>query len=83
MALEMLSRLPEGLLATTAARFPRVLDVLARAWGSPARFHRELDRLVFDERGGREGFPPAVLAELSELRMRYERWVGPASRLGR
>ena len=82
-AREMLQRLPGGMLAATAARFPHVLDALAAGWPDPATFHATLDRLVYDERGGRAGFPVEVLAELAELRDCYERWVGPRSRVGR
>jgi hypothetical protein len=80
---EMMLRLPAHLLRHTAARFPHVLEPIARDWASPDRLHATLDALVFDDRGGREGFPPEVLTELAELRACHERWVGPRSPLGR
>jgi hypothetical protein len=80
---EMMLRLPAHLLRHTAARFAHVLEPIARDWASPERLHATLDALVFDDRGGREGFPPEVLTELAELRACHERWVGPRSPLGR
>ena len=80
---ELLWRLPAGQLERTAARFPHVLEAIARAWATPARMHATLDSLMFDERGGRSGFPIEVLQELGELRACYERWVGPRSTRGR
>jgi hypothetical protein len=82
-ALEMLERLPGGMLHHTAAGYPHVLEAIARDWAEPARLHATLDALVFDLRGGRRGFPAEVLAELAELRRCHERWVGPRTPLGR
>jgi hypothetical protein len=80
---EMMLRLPAGLLRQTAARYPHVLEAIARDWASPARLQATLDALVYDERGGRSGFPADVLLELSELRACHERWVGPRTAHGR
>jgi hypothetical protein len=81
--LEMLERLPGGMLRHTAAAFPHVLEAIARDWAQPARLHATIDALVYDLRGGRSGFPAQVLAELAELRRCHERWVGPRTPLGR
>ncbi len=83
LAKELLERLPAGQLEQTAAGYPHVVDTIARAWASPTKMHATLDALVFDERGGRAGFPLAVMAELGELRACYERWVGPRTMRGR
>jgi hypothetical protein len=45
--------------------------------------HATLDALMYDERGGRAGFPPDVLLELAELRDCYERCVAPRTARGR
>jgi hypothetical protein len=79
----MMLRLPAHLLRHTAARFAHVLEPIARDWASPERLHATLDALVFDDRGGRAGFPPEVLTELAELRACHERWVGPRTTRGR
>ncbi|MFO0235693.1 MAG: hypothetical protein ACK51M_22075 [Burkholderiales bacterium] len=80
---EMMRRLPGNLLRRTAADFPHMLEAIARDWATPDRFHAMLDAFVFDDRGGRAGFPPEVLLELAELRTCHERWVGPRTTLGR
>jgi len=82
-AVELLMRLPGGMLRCTSAHFPHVLQRIALAWAEPDRLQRALDELMYDERGDRSGFPFEVLAELAELRSCHERWVGPRTRLGR
>ncbi|RPH42924.1 MAG: hypothetical protein EHM87_15305 [Burkholderiales bacterium] len=82
-ARELLSNLPDGMLQVTAERFPHVIEALARDWAEPARMNATIDEFVFDQRGDRSGFPLEVMLELSELRARYERWVGPRSQRGR
>jgi hypothetical protein len=82
-ARELLSNLPDGMLQVTAERFPHVIEALARDWAEPSRMNATIDEFVFDQRGDRSGFPLEVMLELSELRARYERWVGPRSQRGR
>jgi hypothetical protein len=82
-AVALLLRLPGGMLRCTSERFPHVLPRIAHAWAEPDRLQRVLDELMYDERGGRAGFPFEVLAELAELRRCHERWVGPRTRTGR
>jgi hypothetical protein len=74
---EMMTRLPGGMLRHCAAHYPHLLEPIARHWADPDRLHAALDALVYDDRGGRGGFPFEVLAELAELRRCHERWVGP------
>ncbi|MEI7446696.1 MAG: hypothetical protein WCK28_17535, partial [Burkholderiales bacterium] len=76
-ARELIGNLPEGMLSSTAAAFPHVIEAIARDWAEPVRMHATLDAFLFDARGDRRGFPPEVVFELAELRARYERWVGP------
>lgn len=78
-AREMMGRLPASMLRQTATDFPHVIEQLAQDWAHPHRMHATLEALMYDRRGGRQGFPFEVLTELAELRVRYERWVGPAT----
>jgi hypothetical protein len=82
-ARELLRRLGAHTLRHTAARFPHVVEAIARDWADPHRMHATLDALMYDERGGRAGFPPDVLLELAELRDCYERCVAPRTARGR
>ena len=47
-------------------RFPRIAKALCELWGKPG-YMPYLHSLVFDERGGRQGFPPDVSSELFML----------------
>ena len=49
-------------------RFPRIANLLARAWNDSARLHRHFESLLIDHRRGRQGFPPEVYNELLTLR---------------
>lgn len=82
-ATALVLRLPGGMLRCTSVRFPHLLQRIALAWAEPDRLQRLLDELMYDERGGRAGFPFEVLAELAELRRCHERWVGPRPPPGR
>jgi hypothetical protein len=82
-ARELLRRLGAYALRNTAARFPHVLEAIARDWADPNRMHATLDALMYDERGGRAGFPPDVLLELAAVRDCYERFVAPRTTRGR
>jgi hypothetical protein len=65
-----------------AARFPRIAETIRAQWGTP-RLDQYLAGLVIDERGGRNGFPPDVLASILEIarlhgeRYRYARAMCP------
>ncbi|MES2716599.1 MAG: hypothetical protein V4795_12580 [Pseudomonadota bacterium] len=50
------------------AQFPRVANLIAWHWQDPVQLHRVLDDLLQDRRGGRAGFPAAVVHELRRLR---------------
>jgi hypothetical protein len=47
--------------------FPRIANALARGWNDPANASSYLDSLLHDRRGGRQGFPADVQAELMTL----------------
>jgi hypothetical protein len=48
--------------------FPRIANVLARAWPDAPSFAACIDSLLHDRRGGRRGFPGNVQSELVMLR---------------
>jgi len=56
-----------------AARFPRVLDEIAKRWQTT-----ELDsyfpQLLLSDRADRQGFPPEVMAEIFMLYNKHEAW---------
>lgn len=51
--------------------FPRLADKLVLADGDPELAMAVLDRLMIDDRGGRQGFPMDVASELMRLRAHY------------
>jgi len=71
-ALALLDHLPAGLLEQTARDFPHLIERFAANWSSPQSMRKVFDDLTFETRSGRQGFPLAVLSELTELRERYE-----------
>jgi hypothetical protein len=52
--------------------YPRIANVLALSWNDPASVREYLFDLLIDRRGGREGFPEDVRAELLVLRAYLE-----------
>jgi hypothetical protein len=49
-------------------RYPRVANRIAFCWHDAALAEQALDDLLVDRRGGRRGFPLAVVRELQRLR---------------
>ncbi|MDH4393334.1 MAG: hypothetical protein QE285_18160 [Aquabacterium sp.] len=49
-------------------QYPRVANLIAWHWRDKVRAHAVLDELLTDRRGGRAGFPPAIVHELRRLR---------------
>lgn len=45
------------------AHYPRLMVRMIEGWSDP-RFAAEINHLIVDERGGRQGFPPEVMDEL-------------------
>jgi hypothetical protein len=70
-----LLRLPPKLRPVTLAdAYPRVANRLARDWSDNFMLEVCFEDLLIDRRGGRRGFPPAVVRELKRLHlfnMRY------------
>ena len=60
-------------LRMTARDFPHVINRLARHGYDPSGMIENIDRFLIDDRPNRQGFPFAVVTELSELRAFYAR----------
>ena len=54
------------------ARYPRVANLLALCWADAGLTTAQLNALMLDTRGGREGFPPLVSTELMRLRQYHD-----------
>lgn len=71
-ALEWLAGLPDDVRPVElAAQFARVANELCDRWRRVARCEEYFDELIFDRRGGRQGFPRGVARELTRLRDYY------------
>jgi hypothetical protein len=68
-------RLTAEAVATLKALFPRIHDRLGATWGSK-QCEDYLDHLILDERGDRDGFPPAVLTALLVLQRVHAKEFG-------
>jgi len=67
-AVKWLGNLPPAIAPRhAAARFPRIVNRLARFWNEPAMVAEIFDDLLVARRPGRQGFPPAILAEFRAL----------------
>ena len=53
-------------LTIVEGRFDRIAQCIAEYWGSPA-FDGYMEKLLIDERGNRQGFPPEVAEALLRL----------------
>jgi hypothetical protein len=56
-----------------AEKYPRLVNLIALEWHTPAAFAKLMDELLTDHRGGRKGFAVEILHELSALRAHYYR----------
>lgn len=78
MAQQVLGRLPAAIRpAQCCLHHPRMLERLLNSWESPATFRRQLNELLIDSRGNRQGFSFDTLAELSILGDYYNTYVSP------
>jgi hypothetical protein len=57
--------------ACLVQQFPRITNKLAQIWKQPMECERYLGALVMDNRGGRQGFPGEITAELAKLQTHY------------
>lgn len=62
-----------------AAGFARIINRLAALWPEPSQCLQYLDELCFDRRGGRQGFPLEVAAELLALKNHLEPHTPPVT----
>ncbi len=69
----LLDQLPAGLLEQTARDYPHLIEKFAANWPNPKAMRNVFEELTFESRVTRQGFPLAVLNELTELRERYEK----------
>lgn len=63
-------------LSPLEEHFPRLVTEIQSFWGSPACFD-QLQGLLVDTRGGRQGFPEAVYSDLFMLLSLIPRPKGP------
>jgi hypothetical protein len=68
LAIDWLIALPTDIRPKAMCdKFPRIVNQIAQWWGDRERTAEALKCLLADERGGRQGFPPDVTAELNRL----------------
>lgn len=60
--------------------FPHIMNLIGMSWGNPKDFVKTLEDLLVDDRRDRQGFPFAVVAELTELREHYFSAIRPEAR---
>ncbi|MES2368986.1 MAG: hypothetical protein V4554_05765 [Pseudomonadota bacterium] len=63
-------------LSPLEEQFPRLVPEIVAFWGSPTCF-AQLQALLVDSRGGRQGFPADVYSDLSLLLTLVPRPKGP------
>ena len=77
---QWLANLPTSVQPVVLARdFPRIANKLCELWKRPTLFDPYLANLIFDQRGGRHGFPLSVASELVSLKAHHAT-VYPSSR---
>jgi hypothetical protein len=65
-----------------AARYPRIVNQIARDWRFPTQLDKYFQELLMDTRGSRQGFPLKIVMELSTLREHYTGMSGSARAAG-
>lgn len=74
-----MAELPRELVPRQLAmRHPRIVNELCQRWSSPGSAAAYLDSLIIDDRGNRQGFGQAILAELVALRTSLDESAAPA-----
>ena len=64
----MLDTLPADLRLNALRRsYPHVVNRIAANWNNPHELQATFQSLLIDQRGGRIGFPPECVVEISEL----------------
>ena len=73
-ALDWFRQLPLDVRPLSLAdKYPRLVNLIVSDWNTPAAFRARIDDLQADRRGGRQGFPAEIRAELNVLRAYYDR----------
>jgi hypothetical protein len=67
-------------LHAIATAYPHLLNRLAEVWDVPESVECYLEGLLLTSRSDRRGFPPAVVTELTDLREKNRRRLGPVAR---
>lgn len=71
-AFQWLATLPKDTRPTALAlQFPRIANRLAEIWKRPLQCERYLDELMIDRRGGRQGFPSDVAADIAKVKLHF------------
>ena len=65
---------------TLTIEFPRIVNALRSHWAKPRVCLDYLDDLMLDKRGGRQGFPGAIVIEIANLKDHYAAVVHPTPR---
>ena len=82
-AQRILAALPPAVaLGRSCAQYPQAVEKLLKHWRNPNEFRATLDSMVIDSRGGRQGFPFAIVREFSALREYYDLYVNPVKTSG-
>ena len=55
----------------TEEKYPRIVDKIAVLWGT-GQMSKYFNELLFDDRGGRAGFPADVMTEIFRLSNHHE-----------
>lgn len=55
-----------------AKKYPRIANELSQLWNFRAKFKAKIFSYMIDDRGGRQGFPPDVLLDLTNLKTHYD-----------
>ncbi len=61
-------------LSVIEERFPKISEKISLLWGSIA-LQEYLNKTIFDERGGRQGFPLAIVSALMRIHEHHEKLI--------
>ncbi len=68
-AIQWIAQLPVSVQPRKLREIPRILNKLAAVWSDYAVCSKYLESLLIDDRGDRQGFPPAIMGELIALNL--------------
>lgn len=75
-AIQWMAQLPVSVQPRKLREIPRILNKLAAVWSDYAVCSKYLESLLIDDRGDRQGFPPAIMSELIALNLFLHESVG-------